>query len=410
MLLGIVLAGTLFLGTAEAQTGAESSTPSASVQDRIKVIETELRRLEMELQALQRETETAPPVPEPARDQFRDQILVPDLGGNEREHNFDGRPEIFIQTRFSRGLLRHTDPSEADRNFQLTRIETRWAGRISPRVGAGLELQLHPAIEGAADEIVNDAFIEFYPKDGMTLRAGQFVKPFGFDVQQSSSQREYPERAMFEGYFFPGERDRGVLFTWDLSARNRALNNTRISAAVLNGNRFFSDFDNRLDTVFRVRRVFPGAGLALGASAQFGSQRLPPNTTASSDVRIVGADLQYAVGRIGTRFEVIRGTRPSTLLSREAEFTEAFLSGARTSGGAVSGLFRLTSADQLYARYDMLFGDPVTGQNVRAANAGYLRFLGERARVGVNYQWKNRPTFNDDAVNTRFQTTFGVVF
>ena len=68
------------------------------------------------------------------------------------------------------------------------------------------------------------------------------------------------------------------------------------------------------------------------------------------------------------------------------------------------------SSDQIFVRYDTLFGDPMTGQNVRAVNAGYLRLLGEHARVSFNYQLKNRPTLNDDAVNTRFQATLGVVF
>ena len=38
------------------------------------------------------------------------------------------------------------------------------------------------------------------------------------------------------------------------------------------------------------------------------------------------------------------------------------------------------------------------------------RFLGEHARISLNYQWENRPALNDDVVNTRFQTTLGVVF
>jgi hypothetical protein len=265
-------------------------------------------------------------------------------------------------------------------------------------------MQFHPAPAGSPEEIVNDVFIEFYPANGITLRAGQFVKPFGFDVQQSSSEREYPERAMFEGYFFPGERDRGVMLRWDV------VRNTTLSAAVLNGNRFFNDSDKRLNTVLRIRRLLPGLGLAFGASGEFGSQILPPDVRASSDIRILGFDLQYSLRRFGTRLELIRGTRPSTLLSREPEFTHAFVPGSRTSGGAVAGFFRVTGSDQLYARYDVLFGDPMSGQTVRATSAGYLRLLGEHTRIGVNYQWKNRPTFNDDSVNTKFHTTLGIVF
>jgi len=391
-----------------------------TVQDRLRTLEAQIERLRGELDALKRETATLPQteagsaqtesVTKATNRDFVEQIIVPDLGADESAHEFEGRPETFLQTRFSKGSVPHADSSEIERNFQLTRIEVRWSGKVSPRVGVGLELQLHPALEGSADEIVNDAFIEFYPVKGLTLRAGQFVKPFGFDVQQSSSRREYPERAMFEGYFFPGERDRGVLLQWTGGETLPPIfRNTTVSAALLNGNRFFSDFDSGLDGVFRIRRLIPQWGLAVGASAQVGTQRVPPGISAGNDSKIFGLDLQYAFRRFGTRVEVVRGTRPSTLLSREPEFTSAFLPGSKTSGAAVSGFLSLTSRDQLYLREDLLFGDPMTANSVRATSAGYLRFIGEGARIGLNYQWKNRPTFNDDAVNSRFQATLGMV-
>src|SRR5262245_22751149 len=173
-----------------------------TIQERLKAIEDEIRRLQLELDQLKRDAtssqsvqqETAP-AESPTKNinqEFFDQVIVPDLGADEREHPLEGRPEIFLQNRFSRGFVDGADPSDTEQNFQLTRIETRWSGRISPRIGAGLEMQFHPAPAGSADEIVNDAFIEFYPAGGVTLRAGQFVKPFGFDVQQSSYEREYP--------------------------------------------------------------------------------------------------------------------------------------------------------------------------------------------------------------------------
>lgn len=394
---------------------------SQTIQDRLKALEAEVIELQKQIEALKRETATTQseeqstlPAESPTKAtnrEFSDQIQVPDLGNDEREHKLEGKPEVFVQTRFSRNPVRNADPRETVQNFQLTRIEVRWSGRVSPKIGAGLEMQFHPAPAGSPEEIVNDAFLEFYPVKGLTLRAGQFVKPFGFDVQQSSSEREYPERAMFEGYFFPGERDRGVMLRWYIDRdQHPIIRNTTISAAVLNGNRFFSDVDRRLNTVLRVRRMLPNLGLAIGGSAEFGSQLVPPESGASSHLTVLGLDAQYSLGRFGARLEMIRGTRPSTLLSREPEFTKAFLPGSKTSGGAVAGLFRLTRADQIFVRHDLLFGDPMLGQTVRATSAGYVRFINEHSRIGLNYQWKNHPTANDDAVNTQFQTTLGIVF
>ena len=114
----------------------------------------------------------------------------------------------------------------------MTRIETGWAGHLSDRVGVGLELQFHPALEGAAEELVNDAFVELYLDAESHLRLGQFIKPFGFDVPRSSAEREFPERGMFAGYFFPGQRDRGLMLMWDAGADADVLKNTHVYAAV----------------------------------------------------------------------------------------------------------------------------------------------------------------------------------
>jgi Phosphate-selective porin O and P len=354
---------------------------------------------------------TAPSSASEELSDFAKSILTPDLYDDERDGELQARPEIFLQTRFSRGRVKGAEPEDAVQNFELTRIEAGWAGRLSDRVGAGLELQFHPALEGAAEELVNDAFVELYLTAGLTLRAGQFIKPFGFDVPRSSAEREFPERGMFAGYFFPGQRDRGLMLMWGAGADADVLKNTHVYAAVLNGNRFFADRDGRLDALFRVRRVFPSIGFAAGASVQIGNQLLPPTDQSGDDgVTIVGADAQYVVGNLGLRFEVVHGTMPSTLLALEPEFAPAFAPGLKTSGVTTGAIYRFTDADQAYGRFDLLDGDPVTGETAHAVDIGYLRVIDEHARIGVNWQWKNRPTFNDDEVNTRFQITIGVVF
>jgi hypothetical protein len=355
-----------------------------------------------------------PAAPSTGADQLTDfakQILVPDFYDSERDTDLQSRPEIFVQARFSRGRVNGAAPEDAVQNFEMTRIETGWAGRLSDRVGAGLELQFHPALEGAAEELVNDAFVELYLTPGLTLRVGQFIKPFGFDVPRSSAEREFPERGMFAGYFFPGQRDRGVMLMWDAGADADVLKNTHLYAALLNGNRFFADRDGRLDALFRVRRLFPSIGLAAGVSVQVGNQLLPPTDQSGDDgVTMVGADAQFVAGRLGLRAEAVHGTRPSTLLSLEPEFAPAFGPGLETSGFATGVVYRLGSADQAYGRFDLLAGDPVTGEAARAVDLGYFHAIDTHARIGVNWQWKNRPTFNDDEVNTRFQITIGVVF
>lgn len=62
----------------------------------------------------------------------------------------------------------------------------------------------------------------------------------------------------------------------------------------------------------------------------------------------------------------------------------------------------------MYGRYDQFNGDPVFGYDVRAFNLGYLRKVGAYSRIGIDYQFKNRVTANDDSLNSRLQVSWNV--
>ena len=358
---------------------------------------------------------TASPKPSPKPEaspsgELIERVVEPGLGASERGNTPEAKPEIFIQSRYSAAPIRDTG-SEFEPNVSLTRIETRWAGRLTDRLGAGLEIQFHPALDGSPEELVNDAFVEYYLNAHTTIRAGQFIKPFGFDIQQSSSVRESPERGMFAGYFFPGQRDRGVLLSGDLDfARASVLRNIHYFVGAFNGNRFFRDNNRRMNYVARVRKLFTNPSLAIGVSAQAGKQILPLGLSGNNDENLIGADFQYAAGRVGVRGEIVAGNMPSTLLAIEPEFAPAFRPGARSWGGNLFATYKLNGRDNVYARYDQFNGDPVTGLNVRAFNFGYFRLVGEGSRLSFDYQFKNRPSFNDDALNGRFNLSWQIEF
>jgi hypothetical protein len=344
---------------------------------------------------------------ETARSEFAERMIAPEMGTSEREETLQPRPEVFIQSRYSALPIRNAH-GEFEPNISMTRIETRWAGKVGERIGAGLEIQFHPALDGSAEELVNDAFVEYYLSKHATLRVGQFIKPFGFDIQQSSAVRESPERGVFAGYFFPGQRDRGVMLFGDLNFT--ALKNIHFFVGAFNGNRFFTDNNRQANYVWRVRKLFDRPKLAIGVSAQLGKQILPPGVKGTNNENLIGMDFQYVIGRLGVRGEIMAGNTPSTLLGIEPEFADAFRPGAKSAGGALFATWRLTDCDHVYARYDQFNRDPVKGYNVRAFNFGYLRYLGEMTRIGIDYQFKNRPSFNDDAVNGRLNITWSIEF
>ena len=169
-------------------------------------------------------------------------------------------------------------------------------------------------MEGSPEKLVNDAFLEYYLTDHATILAGQFVVPFGFTVQQSSWVRESPERPIFSGYFFPGERDRGVMLFGDFAFLPAAgFKGLQYAVGAFNGNRFFNDNNRQVNYMAWIRKIFKQDKLAVGASVLAGKQLLPPGVSGNDNERLFGLDFQFASGRIGVRGEAVAGNRPSTL-------------------------------------------------------------------------------------------------
>ena len=125
---------------------------------------------------------------------------------------------------------------------------------------------------------------------------------------------------------------------------------------------------------------------------------------------LYGADVQWAWKRLGVRAEFVGGNMPSTVLSLQPEFAPAFRPGVHSAGGSVFSSFRVTKQSEVYGRYDRFNHDPVSGKNARAFNFGYFRYLGDKSRLGVDYQFKDHVSFNDDLLNTRFQIVWNVTY
>jgi len=159
------------------RTLAEARSTVAALQKTIETLSTEVQSLRepASTQSLSAIPASAP-TPQDADQSYRTQVLRTDLGSDERGAELLSRPELFIQSRFQALPISGATQQNASSNFNLTRMETRWSGRVSDKVGMGFEIQYHPAPAGAAVELVNDAFVEYYATDAVTIRAGQFVK------------------------------------------------------------------------------------------------------------------------------------------------------------------------------------------------------------------------------------------
>ncbi|MEN9700590.1 MAG: hypothetical protein RLZZ301_1788 [Bacteroidota bacterium] len=82
--------------------------------------------------------------------------------------------------------------------------------------------------------------VEYYGKlsnpwnKSFSMTMGVMNRPFGFEIQQSSADRETPERSRFTQSLLPNERDLGVMFTFQ-PEKGKKLYGLKVDAGLYNG-------------------------------------------------------------------------------------------------------------------------------------------------------------------------------
>lgn len=103
---------------------------------------------------------------------------------------------------------------------------------------------------------VRDMFLRLYETKGnnLSLTAGIFAKPFGYEVNVSSSYRETPERGRMSQILIPSERDLGVMLSFEPQKPGKNKHQLRVDAGIFNGPGLSAttDFDNKKDLVARI--------------------------------------------------------------------------------------------------------------------------------------------------------------
>jgi len=111
---------------------------------------------------------------------------------------------------------------------------------------------------------VRDMFLRLYEtkKNNFALTAGVFARPFGYEVNLSSSYRETPERGRMSQILLPSERDLGVMISYDPQQKdghNHLLKDghshlIKVDAGIFNGPGLSAttDFDSKKDIIGRV--------------------------------------------------------------------------------------------------------------------------------------------------------------
>ncbi len=104
--------------------------------------------------------------------------------------------------------------------------------------------------------IVRDMFIRIYEtrRNLLSMTAGFFARPFGYEVNLGSSYRETPERGRMSQILMPGERDLGVMLSFEPQQKTHPWFHFKWDAGFFNGQGASgtTDFDSHKDFITRM--------------------------------------------------------------------------------------------------------------------------------------------------------------
>ena len=190
----------LFGGWAMAESGEKTS---------LEALQAEIARLRQQVAELEKLKEQLAKLEKQLADMQKQQKATEAVARRFEPIRLTG----YIQMRYERDTSQPTDATDfargrAKENFRLRRV--RFDLRATPFKGGLFRLQVDAAETNVA---LKDAYLEL-PLGNGTLTFGHFKVPLLEEVLESSSVRWTPERARVSTALFPGERDRGIAYTW----------------------------------------------------------------------------------------------------------------------------------------------------------------------------------------------------
>ncbi|HEV7780978.1 MAG TPA: porin [Chitinophagaceae bacterium] len=104
--------------------------------------------------------------------------------------------------------------------------------------------------------VVRDMFLKLFEtnKNILSLTAGLFARPFGYEVNLSSSYRETPERGRMSQTLMPSERDVGFMVSVEPQEKKYKLSHIKFDIGFFNGQGLSgtTDFDDHKDLISRL--------------------------------------------------------------------------------------------------------------------------------------------------------------
>ncbi len=289
---------------------------------------------------------------------------------------------------------------------------------------------------------LKDAYILFTEPWMKTfaLKAGVFNRPFGFEIDYSSSNRESPERSRLFQTLFPGERDLGM--SLEIAPKSDFLSIFNFKGGLFAGNGVNPEVDNQKDFIGRLGFQLPfteeNFEIDGGISTYMGKVKLAPGksiftvsspTLATATTSEVWADRSYLgldaqvyyslplLGGFTLRGEFINGKQPggsSTSSSSPTALQTGDLYLRNFSGYYLMYVQNLGDKNQLVVKYDSydpnsaVSGDQIGQVSAAKLSAGDLKY--STLGLGWVHYWDDniKFTFYYDSVSNETSKNLAV--
>jgi hypothetical protein len=148
---------------------------------------------------------------------------------------------------------------------------------------------------------IRDVFLRLYEpkKQNLSLTMGLFARPFGYEVNLSSSFRESPERGRMSQTLMPSERDLGAMISYELHQAARKGPGIKFDVGVFNGQGKSgpAEFDSYKDLISRLTikpfRLSKNISMSGGLSFLNGGWR--QETKYRYETKTVGSNIMFVV-------------------------------------------------------------------------------------------------------------------
>jgi len=320
----------------------------------------------------------------------------------------------YIQARYNQfqGDLNSAAAATPPSNFSVRRARVKFAAKPTDNSLVVYQLDGGQNYQGTSAPSVTtkDAYLEYDfagdPSLGLSMIVGQTKWPFGYEVPQSSSVRESPERSLIVQRLFPGERDRGFYLSHPF------LNSKLIwKIGVFNGVQTSQTPPSDAKALVSTVRVKWG-DVDFGVSEWFGKQIVDSAGKlyyGNRDGKIrFGGDVQWYLGKLSLKAEYIQGrgvdgADSSKPLNRDV-LDETI------TGGWAQAAWNFRKADTLAVKWETMSEDPLYPQFGRrsAWNIGVLRWLDDKTRVKLYYivNEEENNSFDNNAYIAEWITVF----